>query len=365
MGGMVYEREKMEREYTTLAATVEPLGEQCDTIQCDVRESPGSARLYSTRRNAMMSAQRTRTWKAAASKTRLSPSPRWLLRSSRQHCGTHEATTPFSAQHAATSRVPLVVYKCKKSHCKSLITDRLHSHHPSTKDLNPHNRQPPATMSSNGLLFVTAPQADHKAVNLLLHHLRDWEYDKGRLSFHLVTTKNAFDLEVPPGSNDLDATPPTLNATFDNGWAGATLKDVEGFCLDMIHSGEQDNISPGLFVVVDAAGFEKREGILCERDVKEPEDDEGEFEELDAFVKMRLPWEELYISWCSLSIANVSFDEMGERREDAREEEGEVVDGTGAEGWFDYNSDGLDGLGEKEAKRKEKALRKLEKDGLV
>jgi hypothetical protein len=143
----------MEREYTTLAATVEPLGEQCDTIQCDVRESPGSARLYSTRRNAMMCAQRTwRLGTAAASKTRLSPSPRRLLRSSsRQHCGTHEATTPSSAQHAATSRVPLVVYKCKKSHCKSLITNRLHSHRPSTKDLQHHSRQPPcpATASSS------------------------------------------------------------------------------------------------------------------------------------------------------------------------------------------------------------------------
>jgi hypothetical protein len=219
-------------------------------------------------------------------------------------------------------------------------------------------------MASNGLLFVTAPEADYKAVNLLLHELRDWEYDKGRLSFHLVTTKNAFDLELPPGPNDLDATPPALDATFDNGWAGATLKDVEGFCLDMIHSGEMDNISPGLFVVVDTAGFEEREAILCERDVKEPEDDEGEFEDLDSFAKMRLPWEDVYISWCNLSIANIGFAEMGERREDGGK--GEVVDGTGAEGCHDFNTDVHDeGLGEKEAKRKEKALKKLEKEGRV
>jgi hypothetical protein len=31
MGGVVCEREKMEREYTTLAAPVEPLSEQSDT----------------------------------------------------------------------------------------------------------------------------------------------------------------------------------------------------------------------------------------------------------------------------------------------------------------------------------------------
>jgi hypothetical protein len=45
MGGMVYERERMEREYTTLAAPVEPFSEQCDTdyrvvrydtVQCEI-----------------------------------------------------------------------------------------------------------------------------------------------------------------------------------------------------------------------------------------------------------------------------------------------------------------------------------------
>jgi hypothetical protein len=85
-------------------------------------------------------------------------------------------------------------------------------------------------MSTTGLLFVTAPEADYKAVNLLIHHLRDWEYFNDAndgLNFHLVTTKNAYDLELAPGSNHLDATPPALDATLDNGWAGATLKDVE------------------------------------------------------------------------------------------------------------------------------------------
>jgi hypothetical protein len=224
-------------------------------------------------------------------------------------------------------------------------------------------------MSTTGLLFVTAPEADYKAVNLLIHHLRDWEYFNDAndgLNFHLVTTKNAYDLELAPGSNHLDATPPALDATLDNGWAGATLKDVEGFCLDIIHSGEQNDIAPGLFIVVDAAGFEKREAIICERDVKEPDEDDedGEFENLDSFVKMRLPWSETYISWCNLSIANVGFDEMGERREDG-EGEGEVVDGTGAEGWHDFDPESSYPLDEKQVKRKEKALKKLEKEGRV
>jgi hypothetical protein len=198
-------------------------------------------------------------------------------------------------------------------------------------------------MSTTGLLFVTAPEADYKAVNLLIHHLRDWEYFNDAndgLNFHLVTTKNAYDLELAPGSNHLDATPPALDATLDN--------------------------ASGLFIVVDAAGFEKREAIICERDVKEPDEDDedGEFENLDSFVKMRLPWSETYISWCNLSIANVGFDEMGERREDG-EGEGEVVDGTGAEGWHDFDPESSYPLGEKQVKRKEKALKKLEKEGRV
>jgi hypothetical protein len=38
MGGVVYERKEMEREYTTLAAPVEPFSEQCDSDYRIVRE---------------------------------------------------------------------------------------------------------------------------------------------------------------------------------------------------------------------------------------------------------------------------------------------------------------------------------------
>jgi hypothetical protein len=39
MGGMVYEREKMERGYTTLAVPVEPFSEKCDTDYRVVRDN--------------------------------------------------------------------------------------------------------------------------------------------------------------------------------------------------------------------------------------------------------------------------------------------------------------------------------------
>lgn len=28
-------------------------------------------------------------------------------------------------------------------------------------------------------LFITAPEADHKLINRLLLHLKDWEYERG------------------------------------------------------------------------------------------------------------------------------------------------------------------------------------------
>ena len=213
---------------------------------------------------------------------------------------------------------------------------------------------------STGFLFVTAPDADYKAVNLLLHELSNWGYNDGESEFRLITTKNAFDFELPPGTHSLEPTTPSLDSTFNNAWAGSTFTDVEDFCLDVLYHGRDAGIEgPSLFVVVDAAGFEAREGIVVERAVGEEDED---FKEIDSFIKMRVPWNEVHSAWCNLSIANISFDgEMGERKEDDDDEEG---DEKGSDGWFDYNILGGD-LSEKSAKRKEKAFKKLKKDGRV
>lgn len=216
----------------------------------------------------------------------------------------------------------------------------------------------------SGYLFVTAPEADYKAVNLLLHELSNWGYNDGESDFKVITTKNAYDFERPAGSYRLDVTRPTLDSTFNNAWAGSTLKDVEDFCLDVLRSEDSGADGPSLFVVVDAAGFEGRNAIVVERAVDEEDED---FRELDSFVKMRIPWDEVNSAWCNLSIANISFNEMGEPREaDAEDDGGDVrIQGeTGADGWHDYEPMGGD-LNEKSAKRKEKALKRLKDDGRV
>lgn len=216
----------------------------------------------------------------------------------------------------------------------------------------------------SGYLFVTAPGVDYKAVNLLLHELSNWSYNDGESDFKVISTKNAYDFERPAGSYRLDVTPPTLDSTFNNAWAGSSLKDVEDFCLDAIRAEDSGADGPSLFVIVDTAGFEGRNAIVVERAMAEEDED---FKELDSFVKMRIPWDEVNSAWANLSIANISFDEMGEPREDDAGEggEGETVNGErGADGWHDYEPMGGD-LNEKSAKRKEKALQRLEDNGRV
>lgn len=226
----------------------------------------------------------------------------------------------------------------------------------------------------SGLLFVTATHTDHKTMNLLLHNLRDWEYSDGSISFRLVTTKNAYDLDLPEGKHMLATTPPSLPPDYSNAWSGASLSDVEGFCLDLIKASERDEIGASLFVVVDDKALEREEAIVVEREVGENEDEE--FFMLDSFIKMRVPWNETYSVWCNLSVANSDFDEMGERKggEEGEEggeeggeagEEGEEADGDEfGDGWYAYTPLGGD-LSEKAAERKEKALKRLQEKGLV
>lgn len=216
---------------------------------------------------------------------------------------------------------------------------------------------------SSAFLFVTAPEADYKAVNLLLHELSNWAYNDGEADFKLIATKNAYDFELPAGTYRLEPTLPTLDSTFTNAWAGSSLKDVEDFCLDVLHAEDAGADGPSLFVVVDAAGFESRNAILFERAVDEEDED---FKSLDSFVKMRMPWDEVNNAWVNLSIANISFDELGELKEDEGDDggEGEGVDLEIGDGWHEYEPMGGD-LSEETTKRKEKALQRLKDGGHV
>jgi hypothetical protein len=192
---------------------------------------------------------------------------------------------------------------------------------------------------STGLLFVTAPEADHKLINLMLLHIRDWEYGSGD-RFKLVTTKNAYDLEnapatVPPSAAAAarqDETSPPLSSSLDNAWAGAALADVEAFCMDLMRDEENNqnnnniHYNTTLYVVLDSTGAQARSCILGQRATNDPE--EEEFAWLDRFDRMRVPWEDLYSPWCNLDIANMGFDDFTQEFDDGGE--------GGEDGWFTY-----------------------------
>lgn len=178
-----------------------------------------------------------------------------------------------------------------------------------------------------GLLFVIAPEADHKIINQILLHIRDWEYDSFD-SFKLVNTKDADDLEPFEEGGSIDATEPPVPIDIENAWAGNSLEDVEEFCLDLDRGSKSGK--GHLYVVVDSQGVRDKTCILGERMIeyeKEP------ITYPERFKKMRLPWDETYLTWCNLEIANMNFEEFTENG-DAEYEE------TLTRQWWTYRSVG-------------------------
>jgi len=184
----------------------------------------------------------------------------------------------------------------------------------------------------SGLLFVIAPEADHKIINQLLLYIRDWEY--GALdSFRLVNTKNAYDLEgFADGDRTiaLEATAPPVPVDFENAWAGASLKDVEDYCLDLDRGDFEDGGKAHLFVVVDSQGVQDKTCIIGER-MMDYENEPITFPE--RFKKLRLPWDETYLTWCNLNIANMNFEEFTEEADVEYED-------TLTRQWWTYHSVG-------------------------
>jgi hypothetical protein len=166
-----------------------------------------------------------------------------------------------------------------------------------------------------GLLFITAPEADYKDINEALLSMRDWDDSNGGLDvFKLVTNRSAT-------QNDDVGTPIPLKSHPENAWADANLKDIEAYCLNL-ERGEQKGA--GLFVMVDSEGLESKTCILASL----PEDyydDPGAFG--GKYDKVRVPWDDVYMIWCNLDIANMNFEEFVEEEEEGDEQ-----------GWFTYQS---------------------------
>lgn len=191
---------------------------------------------------------------------------------------------------------------------------------------------------STGLLFVTAPSADFKLINRILLYLHDWEYESGD-RFHLVTSRSASFLQGKFAAHlsarryedggqwqDLVATSAPVAEDLVNEWSGASVADVEAFCLELDRkqesAGSHNKKWAHRFVVLDEEGLQAAGGgkdgdgedeggqrtcVLAEREI------DWDAEPLtypERFNKVRLPWYQTYLTWCNLDISNVGWDEL-------------------------------------------------------
>lgn len=207
----------------------------------------------------------------------------------------------------------------------------------------------------SGLLFITAPEADHKLINRLLLHLRDWQHESGD-RFKLVISKSIQALGEELHDNGRSATAP-MRPTFPsvspdlvNEWAGASTADVEAFCLALDASGTK-GLNTHLFVALDAEGVADRRCVLAQR-VIDWEAEPIRFPEV--FDKARVPWTEAYLMWTNLDVSHVGWDEM------MLEDAGEVDDG----GWWTFDAeDDEEYLPEEKCRLRDEAVSRLEGEG--
>lgn len=206
----------------------------------------------------------------------------------------------------------------------------------------------------SGLLFITAPEADHKLINRLLLHLKDWEYGSGD-RYKLVTSKSVQALGEGPyvgGSSValMKPTPAPADPDPVNEWAGASTADVEAFCLALDASGIK-GLNAHLFVALDADGVRDMDCVLAERVIDWATDP---IQYPERSNKARVPWCRTYLTWANLDISNLLWEEY--MLEDA---------GRGNEGgWWTYNAKyPLVSLSDEKRRLKDEAMSRLEGEG--
>lgn len=219
---------------------------------------------------------------------------------------------------------------------------------------------------STGLLFVTAPEADYKLINRILLRLRAWNNDYIFDSFKLVTTKNAYDLEPPVHSerNRLPATSPTLSeASLDNAWAGASLEDVEAFCLDVHRAAPFRYVETTQFLLVDSEALHAAESVIGCRRGKFTEEEDFFF--LDEFDKMRIPQDQVFSPWANFELGNMQFWEFTQEEQDWGLDEWGELNRVRQDGWFTYRQIADNPMTEEQSRYKEEQMAWFEGEGWI
>lgn len=205
-----------------------------------------------------------------------------------------------------------------------------------------------------GLLFTTSSSADHKALNLLLLYIRDWEYGLGD-SFQIITSKQPKDIKTQtiPSTTKLEAQPtsPPLTHFSNNQWANSPLSEVEAYCLAL--NPEAGN----LYVALDDTGIQNRTCILGHQAIVKDPTTRRASKHASWFQKIRVPWDELYMTWCNLDSHNMVFEDFVRDRRSS---------GGDEDGWFEYcnHATGSD-LSEDNLRRRDAQIERLKGDGMI
>ena len=170
--------------------------------------------------------------------------------------------------------------------------------------------------------------------------MRDWEYGTEPTwdSFKLITTA-----DFP---TDTEPTSPPVSDDSTNAWAGKSVQDVENYVMELEKTGKYRDLNAHHPIILDDHGLIDGTCVLLSRAYQDEP-----FEELDRFVKTRLPWNETHIMWANLDIANMDFEEY------CNQDKGDVGDG-----WWEYESVG-DEDSEKVRELRSAALEALEESG--
>lgn len=211
-----------------------------------------------------------------------------------------------------------------------------------------------------GLLFITAPAATPAQINLLLLHLRDWENRNG-YNLALTTSRNGYALSRAGSSQPATSPPVDERLALENGWAGASLADVEGFCVDMGRGAPGAQPMGQMYIAVDEDGMREGNCVLSHRAcVVEGE----EFRSTEAFNKMRVPWEKAEGPWGIMEIGEMSLEDFSREGQEGEVDEAGNLEGEGPGGWFTFRFDESD-MDEAAARRKEKTIRRFREKGWI
>lgn len=100
------------------------------------------------------------------------------------------------------------------------------------------------------------------------------------------------------------------------------MENIEAYCLDLKRSDSNEQTGANLFVVIDSEGLENTSRAMASLpDVFQ--ENPGAFR--GRYEKVRVPWDDAYLIWCNLEIANMNFEDFVEDEDDEQD-------------WFTYQS---------------------------